>query len=189
MNQRKGLPHRRQATNFKGKWNGMAIFISCGYYNDGTLGEVFLSAGKLQSGMDTAAKDAAIAISLALQFGCPVETLANAFLRLDDTTPEGLAGWAMRTILDEGLDKLPPFEPEPAGLNPPDPPLPPIMDAEMVIVEAPHPDAVANAEKIENLMSTAEMQDYLAEHESNSPEDVEYRSRKAAYEADNGVAP
>lgn len=156
MNERRQLPNRRMATNLKARWNGMAIFISCGYYYDGTLGEVFLSAGKLQSGLDTAAKDAAIAISLALQFGCPVETLAHAFLRKDEDTPEGLAGWAMRTIIDKGLDRIDPLDP-PAGLEPPEGPHSgPSAEAVEVPAEPPHPDAVANAMKIDRLMTTEE---------------------------------
>jgi hypothetical protein len=92
------------------------VWISCGYYHDGTIGEIFLSAGKLQSALDTAAKDTAVAISLALQHGCPLETLGDAFMRKDDDTPEGLAGWSCRTIRENGLDRLPPFEEPPAGL-------------------------------------------------------------------------
>jgi ribonucleoside-diphosphate reductase alpha chain len=108
---RRELPQRRQALNTKFHWEGHSLFLSTGYYHDGTLGEVFISAGKLQSGMDTSVKDAGIAISMALQHGCAVETLAHAFLRKNDKEPEGIAGAVMALIMKEGLDKIAPFDP------------------------------------------------------------------------------
>lgn len=133
--ERQRLPARRRGFNEKFRWNGYAVFISTGYYEDGRLGEVFLSAGKLQSGLDTAAKDTAIAISLALQHGCTVETLDHAFLRQDNGDPEGLAGAALRFILKNGLDKIDPLEPMPAGFDPDPPPLPPVSSALAVELE------------------------------------------------------
>lgn len=106
-NRRRELPLRRYAINTKFRWEGHALFVSTGYYADGTLGEVFVSAGKLTSNVDTTAKDAAIAISLALQFGCPPRVLADAFLKKADGTPEGIAGAVMALILKEGLDAYP----------------------------------------------------------------------------------
>ena len=136
---RKMLPNRRRAENVKFRWNGTALFLSTGYYDDGTLGEVFISAGKLQSGMDTAAKDVGIAISMALQHGCSVETLHHAFLRKNDAEPEGIAGVVMALIIKDGLDHLPPFRGDPAGLDPPDRPKP--LDPESAAVHEAHKEA------------------------------------------------
>jgi hypothetical protein len=45
------------------------------------VAEVFISNHKSGTHADACARDCAIAASLALQFGCPVETLRNALLR------------------------------------------------------------------------------------------------------------
>ncbi len=63
-----------------------------GYFLSGKVGEVFISAGKPNSARDIDMKDAAIAASLALQFGCPAETLRKAFLRNEDGTAAGPMG-------------------------------------------------------------------------------------------------
>ena len=75
------LPQRRggETVQFR-HWN-MDFCATTGHYQDGRLGEVFLSGGKLTSQAATMAEDAAIAISLALQYGCPVAVLRHAFQR------------------------------------------------------------------------------------------------------------
>lgn len=67
-----------------------------GYYPDGRLGEVFLSAGKTGSDVDVAARDSAIAFSFALQHGCSIETARTAFCRDENGHAEGPLG----TLLD-----------------------------------------------------------------------------------------
>lgn len=73
-----GVRYRAQVTNFP----------------DGTTGEIFLDGGKLGSAARIAARDGAVAASLALQFGCPVETLRHALLRDHD----GAAGPIGRSL-------------------------------------------------------------------------------------------
>ena len=68
-------------------------------FDDGRLGELFLnSEGVLGTAIDVAARDAAIAASLALQFGCPIETLRNALTRDGDSDPAGVLGRALDEI-------------------------------------------------------------------------------------------
>lgn len=110
---REKLPDRRPGINYKFRWEGHALFLSAGYYEDGRIGEIFLSAGKLTSAMDVASKDLAIAISLALQHGCPVDVLAKCFLHKEDGNPEGIGAAVMQLIMRQGLDKIEPWAWEP----------------------------------------------------------------------------
>jgi len=73
--------------------------VSFSAYDDGRLAELFLnSAGTLGTALDTGARDAAIAASLALQFGCPAETLRHALTRDGDGAPSGVLGRALDEI-------------------------------------------------------------------------------------------
>ena len=75
-----------------------------GFYPDGRVGEVFLGSRKVGTDVDIAAKDAAIAVSLALQYGCPLEHLVSAFLRRADGAPEGPLGTLLDLVLKEVKD-------------------------------------------------------------------------------------
>jgi hypothetical protein len=52
-----------------------------GRFDDGRPAEVFLSSNKVGSGAATAACDAAVLASIALQHGVPIETLRHALMR------------------------------------------------------------------------------------------------------------
>lgn len=66
--------------------------------------ELFINTS-MRSGnaADIAASDAAVAVSLALQYGCPPETLYEAMKRNPDGSPMGVVGRAM-TVLIEGIE-------------------------------------------------------------------------------------
>jgi hypothetical protein len=55
--------------------------MTVGYFDNGRVGEVFLGTAKAGSHIDHAAKDAAILVSLALQYGAPIEAICSAVLR------------------------------------------------------------------------------------------------------------
>jgi hypothetical protein len=93
MNDRDIIPNRRPSSAITFEHGGHTFTGRFGHYPDtGAIGEVFLSAGKPNSARDIDVKDAAIAASLALQYGCPIETLRHAFLRNEDGTPAGPMG-------------------------------------------------------------------------------------------------
>jgi hypothetical protein len=94
-NARQKLPSRRDNETVEFDHWGMPFQATLGFQGDGKLGEVFLSAGKLASAADIAARDAAIAVSLALQHGCPPEVLRGAFLRDARGQAEGPLGRLM----------------------------------------------------------------------------------------------
>jgi hypothetical protein len=96
---RERLPDRRACTtfDFDHEYSSRAKFhYSCSYgrFTDGRLGELFLQNTKAGSDADANARESAIAASLALQFGCPIDTLRGAVLRNSDSsaaTPLGAA--------------------------------------------------------------------------------------------------
>lgn len=67
-----------------------------GYYWDGRVSQVFLDAGKSGTDLKISSAETAIAVSLALQYGCPLEVLRKAMPRTNDERPEGAIG----TLLD-----------------------------------------------------------------------------------------
>jgi len=78
---RQRLPNRRGSLTFGLEAGGLAFVASASQFSDGTLGEIFLQNHKVNSTAGIMAADAAIAASLALQFGCPLETLRKALCR------------------------------------------------------------------------------------------------------------
>lgn len=95
------LPLRRMSetfdfTHINQSWQSFGYKATVGYYMDGRPGEVFLSAAKITTDMDIAARDAAILLSFALQHGTPVDSLRTAMTRDPEGRPLGVIG----TLLD-----------------------------------------------------------------------------------------
>jgi hypothetical protein len=79
--QRERLPNRREAETLAFERDNLKYQMTTGLYPDGRIGEVFLNAEHANSLLDVLAHDAAILASLALQFGCPLETIRHALKR------------------------------------------------------------------------------------------------------------
>jgi hypothetical protein len=78
---RNRLHNRRSSENFSFECNGLKYTATVSRYTNGNVSEVFISNNKPSSQSDVNARDAGIAASLALQFGCPLQTLRHALLR------------------------------------------------------------------------------------------------------------
>jgi ribonucleoside-diphosphate reductase alpha chain len=76
---RKSLPNRRSGYTQKAKIGGHSIFIRTGEYNDGGLGEIFLDMHKEGAAFRSLLNSFAIAVSLGLQYGVPLEEYVDAF--------------------------------------------------------------------------------------------------------------
>jgi hypothetical protein len=81
MSDRRRLSDRRGSLTFTLQASGLNFTATVSRFTDGTLGEIFLQNHKADSTAGITASDAAIAASLALQFGCPAETLRKALCR------------------------------------------------------------------------------------------------------------
>jgi ribonucleoside-diphosphate reductase alpha chain len=76
---RKSLPNRRSGYTQKAKIGGHSIFIRTGEYDDGSLGEIFLDMHKEGAAFRSLLNSFAIAVSLGLQYGVPLEEYVDAF--------------------------------------------------------------------------------------------------------------
>src|SRR5262245_40920122 len=94
MSERNTLPQRRYSETIKFRFGGQnaAYHLTCGYFDDGTLGEVFLSTNKIGSSAEAIARDVAILISLSLQHHCSLETMKGALTREANGEPSSIAG-------------------------------------------------------------------------------------------------
>jgi hypothetical protein len=91
---RSTLPARRRAETFPVKHGGQntEFQVTLGYYQDGRVGEVFISGAKAGSGVEAVARDGAVLLSIALQFGVPLETIKHAITREGDGAPSTIIG-------------------------------------------------------------------------------------------------
>jgi ribonucleoside-diphosphate reductase alpha chain len=89
---RRRMPKERQSITHKFSIGGHEGYITAGMYEDGTVGEIFLTdIGKEGSTLRGMMNAFATSISIALQYGVPLETLVRKFsyMRFD---PEGATG-------------------------------------------------------------------------------------------------
>ncbi len=78
--ERRTLPAKRRGYTQKAKINGQAIFLRTGEYADGTLGEIFIDMAKEGATMRSMLNCFAIAISIGLQYGVPLEEFVEKFV-------------------------------------------------------------------------------------------------------------
>jgi len=95
---RRRLPNRRAHVVIEFDHAGFSYTAGIGFFDDACqqAAEIFLTTNKQGSLVDINARDAAIAASLLLQHGCPVETLRRALTRNGD----GAASGPLAHVLD-----------------------------------------------------------------------------------------
>ncbi|MFP6746488.1 MAG: vitamin B12-dependent ribonucleotide reductase, partial [Alphaproteobacteria bacterium] len=76
---RRKLPQRRKGYTQKAVVGGHKVYLRTGEYVDGTLGEIFIDMHKEGSAFRSLMDSFAIAISLGLQHGVPLENYVDAF--------------------------------------------------------------------------------------------------------------
>ena len=77
---RRPLPNRRSGYTQKAKIGQHSIFVRTGEYPDGTLGEIFLDMHREGAAFRSLLNSFAIAVSLGLQYGVPLEEYVDAFV-------------------------------------------------------------------------------------------------------------
>jgi ribonucleoside-diphosphate reductase alpha chain len=91
---RQRLPNRCEHELLTFEHEGIRYTAGVGRFEDGRLAEIFLTTAKHGSAVDVNARDAAVAVSLLLQHGCPVNTLRCALTRNADGFSSGpVARW------------------------------------------------------------------------------------------------
>ena len=76
---REKLPQRRRGYTQKANVGGHKVYLRTGEYNDGTLGEIFIDMHKEGAGFRAMMNNFAIAVSVGLQYGVPLEEFVDAF--------------------------------------------------------------------------------------------------------------
>ena len=80
QHKRRALPHRRKGYTQKASIGGHKVYLRTGEYDDGSLGEIFIDMHKEGAAYRSLMNCFAIAISLGLQHGVPLEEFADAFV-------------------------------------------------------------------------------------------------------------
>ena len=80
LRERRRLPERRAGYTQKASVGGHKVYVRTGEYSDGTLGEVFIDMHKEGAAFRSLMNSFAIAISLGLQHGVPLEEYVDAFV-------------------------------------------------------------------------------------------------------------
>ncbi|MGY9106078.1 MAG: TSCPD domain-containing protein, partial [Alphaproteobacteria bacterium] len=78
-NERNKLPQRRKGYTQKANVGGHKVYLRTGEYEDGTLGEIFIDMHKEGAAFRSLMNNFAIAISIGLQYGVPLEEYVEAF--------------------------------------------------------------------------------------------------------------
>jgi len=78
--ERKSLPAKRRGFTQKARINGQTIFLRTGEFDDNTLGEIFIDLAKEGSTLRSLMNCFAIAVSVGLQYGVPLEEFVEKFV-------------------------------------------------------------------------------------------------------------
>jgi len=98
---RRRLADRRASETFDVESCGLRFTVTASRFDDRRLAEVFIASHRADSTAGIMASDAAIAASLALQFGCPAEVLRRALKRDAQGRPLSPLGAALDRLREE----------------------------------------------------------------------------------------
>ena len=79
MRERERMPDRRKGYTQKAVVGGHKVYLRTGEYDDGRLGEIFIDMHKEGAALRSLLNNFAIAVSLGLQYGVPLEEYVDAF--------------------------------------------------------------------------------------------------------------
>lgn len=114
---REMLPNRRGHElcefSFSREAHGFGIHYTFGIgrFADGRIGEVFLDCHKLASPAMDDARDAAVLLSVALQFGMPLAVAQHAFAEFEDGRPCTLLGRLVDVLIEHEAVRAAPDPP------------------------------------------------------------------------------
>ena len=77
--ERRKLPHRRRGYTQKAVVGGHKVYLHTGEYSDGGIGEIFIDMHKEGAAFRSLMNNFAIAVSIGLQYGVPLEEFVDSF--------------------------------------------------------------------------------------------------------------
>jgi hypothetical protein len=89
------LAPRRMGELISFEYEGVAYTAQFGRNAAGTIAEVFLDGGKLGSAANKVAEECAVILSIALQYGAPLDVIFAGLPKLADGTSAGPVGMAI----------------------------------------------------------------------------------------------
>lgn len=103
MTTRRSLPNRRKNNTFSINVPGYnaAVQVTVGYFEDDSPAEVFVSGAKAGTGVDAILRDAAVILSIAMQYGVPLATLRHAVTRERDERASSVMGVLIDRLVAE----------------------------------------------------------------------------------------
>lgn len=106
---RKKLPARRKSevielSHVLSNGNSQQYFASVGRYADGSIGEIFLDMGRQSNEVANLARDAALILSIALQYGVPIEEMRASAGRSESGNPHSVIGTALDLLASEAVE-------------------------------------------------------------------------------------
>lgn len=103
MSDRQILPQRRYAETFDlvhGE-HRTRYKITVGYFRPNNPAEVFITGAKAGSDLEAVARDGAVLLSLAMQFGIPLTVIRGAMTRNEDGSPSTVIGAVVEQLVVE----------------------------------------------------------------------------------------
>jgi hypothetical protein len=97
---RNRLPNRREGELLSLAFKGTCYTIGVSRFEDDSPAETFIHSSKASCDLADAARDAAVTLSLALQFGTPAAAIREAVTRESDGSPASIVG-AVLDLIEE----------------------------------------------------------------------------------------
>jgi ribonucleoside-diphosphate reductase alpha chain len=119
------LPSRRSSIRSDITFGADSYHITQGFYPDGRIGEIFVdrihnpNITKIGSPLDAACKDAAIILSVLLQYGGDLRTLKHSITRDEDNQPMSIIGAIIDSLEEPRVEEEPSEDTKPR--HPPSP--------------------------------------------------------------------
>jgi hypothetical protein len=100
MVSRNVLSQRRLCETFDIWHGGQRFHVSIGRAPDGSLAEIFINGGKSGSDLEAVARDAAVILSIALQYGVPLNPVCHAITRDANGSPSSIIGATLEHLTE-----------------------------------------------------------------------------------------
>lgn len=109
MTDRRVLPQRRNTFTFDvvGDNGRVELTVSYSTFQAADMpppydvAEIFVTSRKIGSDAEAVCRDAAILLSLAVQYGCPLPTIQGALTRNEDGSPQSVMGRVVDRVMEE----------------------------------------------------------------------------------------